>query len=161
MNPFDLPGPQFLLFYTILAGIVLGALVFWRRRAELSAAPARIDLSDPYLIAYLRGGEMEVLRVAEHANSDQSSSILEKEGLSKACASYDKTLRRAQLLPDEHVTRARFVRLASAIVLLSSVAVVKILLALSAGRSNVGFLSVLTIVAIVVASVISFPRLTE
>ena len=44
MNPFDLPGPQFLLFYTILAGIVLGVLVFWRRRAELSAAPARIDL---------------------------------------------------------------------------------------------------------------------
>ena len=43
--------------------------------------------------------------------------MLETDGLSKACESYDKTLRRAQLLPDAYVTRARFVRLAYAIVL--------------------------------------------
>ena len=79
--------------------------------------------------------------------------MLETDGLSKACESYDKTLRRAQLLPDAYVTRARFVRLAYAIVLLSGVAVVKIFLALSAGRTNVGFL-ILTVVAITVASVI-------
>lgn len=161
MNPFDLPGPQFLLFYTVFSGIVLGALVFWRRHAELSASPARIDLSDPYLIAYLRGGKTEVLRVAKHSTSDHASRMLETDGLNKACESYDKTLRRAQLLPDAYVTRARFVRLAYAIVLLGGVAVIKIFLALSAGRTNVGFLIILTVVAITVASVISFPRLTE
>ena len=64
MNPFDLPGPQFLLFYTVFAAAVVAGLVFWRRRAELSSSSPRIDLSDPYLIAYLRGGEREVLRVA-------------------------------------------------------------------------------------------------
>lgn len=63
MNPFLLPGPQFLLFYFLFAGAVIWASVFWRKRAELSGAP-RIDLSDPYLIAYLRAGESEVLRVA-------------------------------------------------------------------------------------------------
>ncbi len=71
MNPFDLPGPQFLLFYIILAGVVIAGLVFWRRRVELSASPARLDLSDPYLIAYLRGGEAEVLRVATVALIDR------------------------------------------------------------------------------------------
>jgi uncharacterized protein (TIGR04222 family) len=64
MNPFDLPGPQFLLFYTVFAAAVVAGVVFWRRRAELSSSSPRIDLSDPYLIAYLRGGEREVLRVA-------------------------------------------------------------------------------------------------
>ncbi len=64
MNPFDLPGPQFLLFYIVFAAAVVAGLVFWRRRAELSSSSPRIDLSDPYLIAYLRGGEREVLRVA-------------------------------------------------------------------------------------------------
>ena len=53
MNPFDLPGPQFLLFYIIFAGLVISGLVFWRRRAESSPSTPRIDLSDPYLIAYL------------------------------------------------------------------------------------------------------------
>ena len=100
--------------------------MFWRRRAELSAAPARIDLSDPYLIAYLRGGKTEVLRVAKHSTADHASRMLETDGLNKALKSYDKTLRRAQLLPDAYVTRARFVRLAYAIVLLGGVAVVKI-----------------------------------
>lgn len=63
MNPFYLPGPQFLLFYSIFAALVIAVMVIWRQRAERYGAP-KIDLSDPYLIAYLRGGETEVLRVA-------------------------------------------------------------------------------------------------
>lgn len=63
MNPFDLSGPQFLLFYFGFSALVIIALVFLRRTAESPATP-RIDLSDPYLIAYLRGGESEALRVA-------------------------------------------------------------------------------------------------
>jgi uncharacterized protein (TIGR04222 family) len=63
MNPFDLPGPQFLLFYLGLSALVIVALLVARKLAESSAAP-KIDLSDPYLIAYLRGGDAETLRVA-------------------------------------------------------------------------------------------------
>ena len=63
MNPFDLPGPQFLLFYLGLSAAVIVALVVARKFAESSAAP-KLDLSDPYLIAYLRGGDAETLRVA-------------------------------------------------------------------------------------------------
>lgn len=153
MNPFYLPGPQFLLFYTVFAAIVLGGLVFWRRRAELSPAPARIDLSDPYLIAYLRGGEKEVLRVAQHADGSNS--------VPKPCESYDKTLRTARLLPDQYVTRARVVRLVIASLMLDGVGFTKVLIALEAGRTNVGFLIVLMTLATVVAGVLSFPRLTE
>ena len=152
MNPFDLPGPEFLLFYTIFSAVVLGGLVFWRRRAELSAAPARIDLSDPYLIAYLRGGKKEVLRVAQHSNGGDGP---------KPCKSYDKTLRTARLLPDQYVTRARLVRLVIAGLMLGGVGLTKLLIALQAGRTNVGFLILLMIAAVVVAGVLSFPRLTE
>jgi hypothetical protein len=34
------------------------------RRAGESAEPPAVNLSDPYLIAYLRGGKNEVLRIA-------------------------------------------------------------------------------------------------
>lgn len=63
MNPFDLRGPEFLVFYILLSIIVITALALLRRVAETADAP-RLDLSDPYLIAYLRVGENEALIVA-------------------------------------------------------------------------------------------------
>jgi uncharacterized protein (TIGR04222 family) len=63
MNPFDLPGPQFLQFYMFLGCVVLTVLYYARRISESGSIP-RIDYSDPYLIAYLRGGEKEAARVA-------------------------------------------------------------------------------------------------
>ena len=63
MNPFDLRGPEFLFFYFCFSLVVISAIVILRRRAESGPAP-KIDLGDPYLIAYLRGGEDEALRVA-------------------------------------------------------------------------------------------------
>jgi uncharacterized protein (TIGR04222 family) len=199
VNPLDLPGPQFLLFYTFFAAAVVAGLVFWRRRAELSKSPAKIDLSDPYLIAYLRGGEREVLRVAtvtlidrgllvrtgsiirraenaspdsvrrpieqallmKYARGGEVSWMFEDDGLSKACEPYGATLRRARLLPDEYVNQARLVRLVIASFVLSVVGFTKVLIALDAGRSNVGFLIVLMIASVVVAAAVSFPRLTE
>ena len=64
VNPFDLAGPEFLAFYVVvgLAGLVW--LVYARRRDERAHGYQRIDLSDPYLIAYLRGGTNEAGRVA-------------------------------------------------------------------------------------------------
>lgn len=198
MNPFDLAGPQFLLFYVIFAGVVIAGTVFWRKRAELTESP-RIDLSDPYLIAYLRGGEREVLRVAtialidrglleskgpqikraekaspssvhkpiekallqKYASSGEASWLFEDDGLSKVCESYDKTLRQARLLPDEWVKQRRWMRFLVACLLLGGVGASKVLIALVAGRTNVGFLIVLMAIAIPLAAWLSFPRLTE
>jgi uncharacterized protein (TIGR04222 family) len=62
-NPFDLPGPQFLIFYVVLG--VSTIIILWLARQASEAADApRIDYSDPYLLAYLRGGAAEVIRVA-------------------------------------------------------------------------------------------------
>jgi uncharacterized protein (TIGR04222 family) len=62
-NPLDLPGPQFLVFYAIVALLTLGLLYAARAASEAGPAP-HLDVSDPYLIAYLRGGTREALRVA-------------------------------------------------------------------------------------------------
>jgi uncharacterized protein (TIGR04222 family) len=61
MNVFDLPGPQFLLFYAVLAPAVLAALVLHRRASEAGSGTV---LSDPYAIAYLRAGRREAARAA-------------------------------------------------------------------------------------------------
>jgi uncharacterized protein (TIGR04222 family) len=61
-NPFDLPGPDFLVFYAFLGALTIGLLWLARRASEAADVP-RIDYSDPYLLAYLRGGQSEVIRV--------------------------------------------------------------------------------------------------
>lgn len=76
-NPFDLHGPQFLLFYACLGIGVAIALRAARRNSEEGAAP-RIDTSDPYLIAYLRGGKNEAARVAAVSLVDRR--LLKEEG---------------------------------------------------------------------------------
>src|SRR5262245_20730923 len=63
MNPFDLRGPEFLAFYFFFSLVVIIAIAILRRIAESGDAP-QIVLGDPYLIAYLRGGENEAMRVA-------------------------------------------------------------------------------------------------
>lgn len=62
MNPFDLRGPEFLLFYSVL-GIGVLAVIAWRRWFFEPHPPIEVRLTDPFLIAYLRAGPMEVLRV--------------------------------------------------------------------------------------------------
>jgi len=55
MSPFDLRGPEFLLFYAILGVLVSGVLYTSRRRID-PPGEVKVDMSDPYLIAFLRGG---------------------------------------------------------------------------------------------------------
>jgi uncharacterized protein (TIGR04222 family) len=62
MNPFALPGPQFLLFYALFAAAVLLLLYFGRRIHESGPLP-KIELKDPYLLACLNGGAAEVIGV--------------------------------------------------------------------------------------------------
>src|SRR5262249_23991746 len=76
MNPFDLRGPEFLLFYFCFSLAVILAIAFLRRRAESGDAP-KMDLGDPYLIAYLRGGEDEALRVAVISMVDRGLLFIE------------------------------------------------------------------------------------
>jgi uncharacterized protein (TIGR04222 family) len=69
LNPFDLPGPEFLSFYMglILVVGVLLYLVQWRAErgpGALVADSARDLAVDPYQMAFLRAGRREVLRTA-------------------------------------------------------------------------------------------------
>lgn len=62
-SPLDLPGPDFLGFYLVTS--VIGLLLLYVVRSSLEGGRApRVDASDPYRIAYLRGGPNEALRVA-------------------------------------------------------------------------------------------------
>jgi uncharacterized protein (TIGR04222 family) len=63
MNPFDLPGPQFLLFYSAL-GLTVTLSLLWTRRQHESLAAPTTRLDDPYLVAMLRGGGDEAVRLA-------------------------------------------------------------------------------------------------
>src|SRR5262249_68506 len=56
VNPFDLRGPEFLAFYLLLSASVLLVLLFLRQRDERNDLPPP-QMDDPYLIAFLRGGE--------------------------------------------------------------------------------------------------------
>jgi uncharacterized protein (TIGR04222 family) len=64
MNPFDLPGPQFLVFYGILAAASIGILWLFRHHGESDKPLPPPELTDPYLVAYLRAGAPEVWRLA-------------------------------------------------------------------------------------------------
>lgn len=77
-NPLDLPGPDFLVFYALFALVTLG-LLYVARAAGESGPPPRIDTGDPYLIAYLRGGKHEALRVATIALVDRGLLLVDEK----------------------------------------------------------------------------------
>jgi uncharacterized protein (TIGR04222 family) len=62
VNPFDLRGPQFLVFYACL-GVTVTLVAFWLRRAGERGNPPG-PLADYLEIAFLRGGADEAVRVA-------------------------------------------------------------------------------------------------
>lgn len=198
MNPWDLSGPAFLIFYIVLSALVILGIRVARRWTESGPIP-RIDLSDPLLIAYLRGGPAEAMRVAvvslvdrgllicsvnrlqtaakasaekvgrpieklllaKFAQSDEAASMFSNSTLKSACRPYEQTLRNVRLLPDENTQFVRVVIFGIAFLILAGVGLSKLVIALERGRSNVCFLIVLIVVAIVVAAKQSFPRLTE
>lgn len=198
MNPFDLRGPEFLLFYFVFSITVFVALHWARRLAESGDAP-KTDLSDPYLIAYLRGGENETMRVAmislidrglltvngttikladralleqvtqpldlmllkKFATGDSADSVYKSPSLKSACQPYADRLKRQGLLPDDETKSRRATRFLIGAVFLLGCGFLKILIALSRGKTNIGILIVMMIVATIIAAVISFPRLTR
>ena len=62
-NPFDLRGPEFLLFYLFLGVAVTTVVMVLRHRGEPQQA-GTAPLTDYLKIAYLRGGSAEAIRVA-------------------------------------------------------------------------------------------------
>src|SRR5262245_590198 len=83
MNPFDLRGPEFLLFSFCFSLAVVIAIVVLRRRAESGPAP-KIDLGDPYLVAYLRGGGDEALRLVVVSLVDRGALVMDGKFIRRA-----------------------------------------------------------------------------
>lgn len=196
MNPFDWYGPQFLLFYLLFGCFVLAAVWVTRHDGE-SAEPPQVDLADPYLIAFLRGGKNEALRIATvslidrgylhvsgstlSAGPDRSAASLrapleqdvfrlfqtpreaallfKEAGFDSLMSGYEKHLSRLDLLPAN--TSARDLRLTVCVLVLAAVAALKIVVALSRGRSNIQFLTALAVIFIVIAFKLGRPRLTR
>lgn len=101
MNPFDLRGPEFLLFYGILSAFVLVAVVLRRRAGDdTEGIPARID--DAYQLAVLRDGPVEAIRVAVLSLLDRRL-LKAKEGRLEALAGEDLARR-----PLERAILARY-----------------------------------------------------
>lgn len=79
MNPFDLRGPEFLLFYFMFSAAALIILHLLLRQDERHDA-GKPPLDDPYLVAALRGGQIEVLRVTALSLIDRGLLALRSSG---------------------------------------------------------------------------------
>ena len=185
MNPFDLSGPSFLVFYICVALIVVIALKLVIDGAEGGAPPA-LPLSDPYQIAWLRGGTPEAARIAVLSLTDRgllavsgdnlvnsshaqpvvrepiesailarcrpfgtaATAVLGDPGVERACAPYRARLERLQLMPDVAMRAQRYRGFTIASAILFGIALAKIVIAFGRNRYNVGFLLILTAIAL-------------
>jgi uncharacterized protein (TIGR04222 family) len=180
-NPFDLRGPEFLLFYLFFGIVVTAVVMVLRHRGEPPLA-GTAPLTDYLKIAYLRGGSAEAIRVASLALMDRgllqlvdahhvktavaslpaglqrteerlleacrepvrASSLLDDTALQVAATvECEPQLVRAGLLPDEQLKGVWTGLRAIALLVLGSVAALKIFVALGRGRTNIGFLIIL------------------
>ncbi len=64
MNPFDLPGRPFLVLFVIYSVAVLSVGFIILRLLELNEPKPNTTPSDPYEVAFLRGGAAETIRIA-------------------------------------------------------------------------------------------------
>jgi uncharacterized protein (TIGR04222 family) len=196
MNPFALSGPSFLIFYILFAALVLIAQVAARRLLE-SGRPPRLETKNAYLLACLRGGPAEVIRVAQVALIDRgllrlngtsaetvgeghvatrvergvldyykipntvSAAARQSAILAAARSDYEDRLRREGLVPNDRTRRIRLVLLGLAVFALVGVGGTKLAIALQQGRTNVWFLVILMVMAVVWALWIHSPYRTS
>ena len=85
MFPFNLRGPEFLLFYLVFGVLVLVLARRCCNAAENGPRP-RLKFDDPYRLAYLRSGAFEVLRVAAVSLIDRRLLRVDGERLTAAGA---------------------------------------------------------------------------
>jgi len=173
MNLFDLPGPQFLAFYAMLGIVVVGAVYYLKKHGE-AGEPVRLPSSDPYLIAYLRGGAVDAVRLGvtvlvdrtllviggndevscrdgvtpRHGSNDLERAILEQCATPQsprdlvvsprltgvARRSYEPLLLHMQLLAGSEQRQRRGLHAGIAIVVLVTVAAIKVAIGLSRHR---------------------------
>ena len=81
MNPFALPGPEFLGLYVLFASVVALVVAGLRRRGERADVETDVARLDPYALAVLRGGDQEALRVAAFALLERGVLSRTSEGL--------------------------------------------------------------------------------
>jgi len=200
MNPFDLTGPPFLLFFICFSLAVIIVMRVLNRAIEGARSLKKVILEDPYAIALLRGGQAEATRVATVALVDRGLlkaeignlvvtspkaaafvrrpierailaafkspasglTILQNKAsaaLDAACDAYKKELRELGVLTSGATVLGRLIPFLLALLLIEGVAFIKISIALSRGRHNIGFLIILSIVAFVALFVALFkPR---
>jgi len=191
-----MPGPDFLVFYLIAGTIVITAVALLRHAGEPTDTP-KVNLADPYLIAFLRGGKNEAMRVVTMALVDRNLLVADGTKIAsteaawgkarseleqkivrhftpsaEACSlfqtkeadpemrRYEEELTRLGLLPDYDVKESRLLRMWVALLVVLGIAVTKIIVALSTGHNNIGFLCVLAVLFSVATVIISRPRQT-
>jgi uncharacterized protein (TIGR04222 family) len=184
MNVFDLPGPEFLQFYVAFgAAVGIAAYTFlWAASRGGGRLPPL--LTDPFQIAWLRGGPLEAARVAVVSLVDRgllqverskltatsrrprglhpiesavlancfnvgadAAKVLSAASVRAACRKAAEPLNRQGLTPNDEAQRQRMLVAALAGLLVVGVGLVKLVVAFQRGRSNVGFLIVLMLVA--------------
>jgi uncharacterized protein (TIGR04222 family) len=64
LNPFAWHGGTFLFFYLVVGIAALIGQFLWSRARELSGLVPQLNMTDPYQIAYLRGGSAQALNIA-------------------------------------------------------------------------------------------------
>jgi uncharacterized protein (TIGR04222 family) len=112
------------------------------------------------------GSRTEVRKTVERAlleycaTSSDPRRLYKDSKLVEACHEYEQQLVMRNLLPDETINADRRVVFNGAIAVLIAVSAVKLIVAFARGRSNVLFLIILTVAAVVAAYAVAFPRQT-
>ena len=181
MNPLDYTGPEFLAFFTIYGAVICGLAALAQLWMEQSDAPLP-PLTDPYAIAYLRGGVAGTVETAivslferglvraegdrlemspgasRHGTNAVERGVLEAAGrsLSPQDLGRDPVVQAGSsqltnqlavqgLIPDETQKSRRWMLCIAALVCVVGLAIAKIVVALERGRTNIGFLIILTV----------------
>jgi uncharacterized protein (TIGR04222 family) len=205
VNPFDLRGPDFLVFYLFLSILVIGAVFLLRHSGEKDGT-GRPPIDDPYLVAFLRGGVGEAVRVTALSLVDRGLLAIKPSGTSPlfsggeshlelndpraidsvkrpiekcvleafktskpigptlesleaypACTDYERKLEGFGMIADSGTRAGHRLRQRIAIGLLLGLAILKVLIALTRGRTNILFLIILACLGAFVVSRIGNP----
>ena len=78
--PFDLTGPQFLVFYPVFALGVAVLVRYWHIRRKATLEPVLPRLTDPCRIALLREGRREAVDVAVLSLIERGLPVVQRDG---------------------------------------------------------------------------------
>ena len=198
MNPFDLRGPEFLVFYLIVSAVVILAVRYRRIQRETAPTGSNAKLTNPYQVAYLRSGINEAARVAEYRLIDRGylkvegpevvasgkpeamfatdpleRAILEhyekartpdliftSHRLHSVSDSYQRELEEKGLMPAPSLLEQRNVDFMIGALAIAGVAVLKMVIAVTGGHRNIGFLLICAIAGCLALAFINRARRT-